>query len=225
MTVHSELLAQIYALALSAPAAAAPLPPRVHGPLQAGAYPVSIKYAMPDGTRGCITVAHNRDALTRLAARVKPAWREFGGKSPARVSKPVTVRWPAAALKVWRLAIADRDFEGAKQLGAEKLGARFYQQKGHFAFCIAAPVPVDGMPDGIVTGLRCSGQWVAFDSVSGFSIGKASSSRAGAVESCRSQWSEYDPEKQVRALNSARAGSPGGASETQARDAWGFEST
>ena len=225
MTAHSELLAQIYALALSAPPEPTRLPPRAHGPLTVGAYPVSIKYAMPDGTRGCITVANNRDALTRLADRVKPAWREFEGKSPARVPKPVSVRWPAAALKAWRLVIADRDFESAKQLGLEKLGARFYQQKGCFAFCIAAPVPVDGMPDGIVTGLRCSGQWVAFDTVSGFSIGAACGSREGAAESCRAEWSKYGPEKQTRALTSARADSVRGISETQSRDAWGFEST
>lgn len=193
----------------------------VHGPQrQGGALKVRFSYRS-QGARCSLTVRGTRPRLLELADTVRKQWALFGGgPKPAELVKPRAPRrasWPMSIVRVWLAQLQDKDHAGAVITG-ETIGARFYPAgNGTGAYILAAPLPVDGLPDGMVSTVRNDGRWTVSDLASGLKLGNGAGSRKAAETEALRIWSDASEEKRAGALRQARMQS---ADHAAARAAW-----
>jgi len=193
----------------------------VHGPQrQGGALKVRFSYRS-QGARCSLTVRGTRPRLLELADTVRKQWALFGGgPKPAELVKPRAPRrasWPMSIVRVWLAQLQDKDHAGALLTG-ERIDARFYPDSvGRGAFILAAPLPVDGLPDYMVSVVRDDGWWTVSDLASGMKLGTGAGSRKAAETEALRLWGEASEDKRANALRNARMHS---VDHAAARAAW-----
>lgn len=193
----------------------------VHGPQRAGgAVKVRFSYRS-QGARCSLTVRGTRPRLLELADTVRKGWALFGGgPKPAELVKPRAPRrasWPMSIVRVWLAQLQDKDHAGAVITG-ETIGACFYPDApGTGAFILAAPLPVDGLPDSMVSVVRNDGRWTVSDLASGMKLGNGAGSRKAAETEALRLWGEASEDKRANALRNARMHS---VDHDAARAAW-----
>lgn len=165
-------------------------PSRPHGKLWA-----TYTYSANPGVRSSIRVRATRPRLLAMAETVRKNWALYGGGAkPAELAPKRRARtWPASIIGAWRAALEDLDYTGAV-LAGERLGAMYFEGANGSAFAFAAPIQIEGLPDGFCSARRCDGDWVVADMRSGMSIGAASGrrrygSRAAAESAAIEEWS------------------------------------
>jgi DNA-binding transcriptional regulator YiaG len=171
------------------------------------------KIKIQTSARGYFMLQNTREKLEAMAATVKSKAAYFGGglDKPARRAAPA-VTWSAQALKVARELIESRDYAGALDLGADKLGALFYlndKARGEkTSFAIFAPVPCEA-PElaGLYSGMLESGAYTVFDLVSGVGINgtRAQRTRAGAIAAALERVADKPAEFIAHAIKRAQA--------------------
>ena len=161
------------------------------------------------GASASFTVAGTHARLHDMAERVRKHWTLYGGgpklAEHAKPARPRVVTWPAAVVKAWRLAMEGADHVGA-MLAGERIGAVYFHASGAArAIALAAPVQVEGLPDGICSVFRSDGQWVVSCMVSGLKVGERThGSRAAAEREALQRWASIEPTKRDAALIAAR---------------------
>jgi hypothetical protein len=158
----------------------------MHGPIRgAGAGRVAFAFAPAPGVRSSLAVRRVRARLLALAEQVRKHPALYGGgrieqEKPRAARKPRA--WSAGLVRCWLSQIAEKDYSGA-MLTAEQIGGRYYMCGGSDsrARAFVAPMPVEGLPERIISACRDDGRWVVMDSLSGLSIcNQRASSRAKA---------------------------------------------
>ena len=197
----------------------------MHGCEHPGRRPdVRVTYTsrMPDGVRSSMTVRRTRARLLALADTVRIKWALFGGGPvPADLVKPKAVKravtWPASIIKVWLQQFEDKDYAGALLTG-ERLDAVFYPGAKGCAFILAAPIQVEGLPEGVCSARRNDGKWVVACMQSGRAIeSRGYGSRKTAEESAISEVARVGLDKLTAALERNRADA---VDHDEARAAW-----
>lgn len=194
----------------------------VHGPQRhCGAHKVRFRFSA-QGAQSSMTVAGTRGRLLALADTVRKQWALFGGgQKPAELVKPRAERratWPMTIVRVWLQQMEDGADHAGAVLTGERIDARFYPgstSKG--GYVLAAPIQVEGLPDGMVSAVRNDGEWVVADHASGLKLGNGNRSRKGAEAEALKIWSDAPDEKRSRALQQARATS---VDHDAARQSW-----
>lgn len=159
----------------------------MHGPVRrAGAGRVSFAFAPAPGVRSSLAVRRIRPRLLALAEQVRKQPALYGGgrieqEKPRAARKP-RAAWSAGLVRCWLAQLAEQDYGGA-MLTAEQIGGRYYLCGGsdNRARAFVAPMPVEGLPERIISACRDDGRWVVMDSLSGLSIcNQRATSRAKA---------------------------------------------
>lgn len=176
----------------------------MHGPVRDAIAPGKVSFAfMPEpGTRATFSVVATRCRLENMAEQVRKHWALYGGGPKPATDKPVkrAVTWPANIIKVWLAQIEDRDYAGA-MLTAENIGARYYPGNKDSVFVLAAPVQVDGLPDGMCSVRRGDGRWVVADTRTGRAMeSRGFGSRKAAEESAVAVWQGMNDDRRANAL-------------------------
>lgn len=154
-------------------------------------------------------VAKNRHRALDMAEIVRKQWGIYGGGPKPAELKPAKAKardpWKAPILKVWRAQIEDRDHAGAMLTG-EALGVVYFADTpANRAFALAAPIPMEGMPEGFASARRCDGRWVVADLLSGRAVGAhGHGSRKAAEEHAREVWERKDSGEREEILRRAR---------------------
>ncbi len=177
---------------------------------------------MPDGTRSTFTIKRHAPRLLAMAEQVRKHWALYGGGPvPADLVKPKAVKravtWPVSIIKVWLQQFEDKDYAGAMLTG-ERLDAVFYPGAKGCAFILAAPIQVEGLPDGVCSARRNDGKWVVACMQSGRAIeSRGYGSRKTAEESALSEVARVGLDKLTAALERNRADA---VDHDEARAAW-----
>ena len=149
----------------------------VHGPQRMREdMRLTFTYSTGPGSRSSMRLDGTRLRLERMADHVRKHWTLYGGgPKPAELLRPVKPRtgptWKPAQLRAWLYMLETKEYGDALAAG-DALGAVFYPGSGASGvpIILAAPAPIEGMPDGFVTGLRDDGKWSAFHVPTGHSI-------------------------------------------------------
>lgn len=195
---------------------------QVYGPERHGGAQKAQFRFRAQGACSRMTVTGTRGRLLTLADTVRKQWALFGGgPKPAELVKPKAPRratWPPTIVRVWLQQMeCGADHAGAVLTG-ERIDARFYPGNTTTGgFVLAAPMQVDGLPDGMVSAVRNDGRWVVADHASGLKLGNGVGSRKAAETEALKLWSDAPEEKREHALKQARATL---VDHDAARDAW-----
>ena len=168
---------------------------------------------------GRLKLVNTRNRLQGFAdevARSKASWALWGGGNmPAELAKPrkakPTTTWHTTSINVCVQCFEDKQFSDGLAMALGKLGAVAYWHQDNpknEPFLMLAPQPVEGMPARLVSGRHAiGGEWVVFDTVSGYSIKgyKAARSRAAAERAALDAWKEKTPAQIDAALNRVTA--------------------
>jgi len=168
---------------------------------------------------GRLKLVNTRNRLQGFAdevARSKASWALWGGGNmPAELAKPrkakPTTTWHTTSINVCIQCFEDKQFSDGLAMALGKLGAVAYWHQDNpknEPFLMLAPQPVEGMPARLVSGRHAiGGEWVVFDTVSGYSIKgyKAARSRAAAERAAIDAWKEKTPAQIDAALNRVTA--------------------
>ncbi len=193
----------------------------MHGPVRP--YPAPATFAFQsNGARASFKIKGNRTRLLAMAEQVRKHWALYGGGPvPADLAKPKAakraVTWPASIVKVWLQQFEDKDYAGAMLTG-ERLDAVFYPGAKGCAFILAAPIQVEGLPEGVCSARRNDGKWVVACMQSGRAIeSRGYGSRKTAEESALSEVARVGLDKLTAALERNRADA---VDHDEARAAW-----
>lgn len=193
----------------------------MHGPVRP--YPAPATFAFQsNGARASFKIKGNRTRLLAMAEQVRKHWSLYGGgPAPADLAKPKAakraVTWPASIVKVWLQQFEDKDYAGAMLTG-ERLDAVFYPGAKGCAFILAAPIQVEGLPEGVCSARRNDGKWVVACMQSGRAIeSRGYGSRKTAEESALSEVARVGLDKLTAALERNRADA---VDHDEARAAW-----
>lgn len=193
----------------------------MHGPVRP--YPAPATFAFQsNGARASFKIKGNRTRLLAMAEQVRKHWALYGGGPvPAELAKPKAakraVTWPASIIKVWLQQFEDKDYAGAMLTG-ERLDAVFYPGAKGCAFILAAPIQVEGLPEGVCSARRNDGKWVVACMQSGRAIeSRGYGSRKTAEESALSEVARVGLDKLTAALERNRADA---VDHDEARAAW-----
>ena len=164
----------------------------VHGPARPAGHGLAcFHYEPAPGIRASLKVARLAPRLADLAETVRKRWELFGGgPKPAELKRAPAPRrveeWKPAQLRAWADMIAEGFHADAMACG-DTLGAVYYPGSGDGGpIVLAGPQPVEGMPDGIVSGFRGTDRrWVVWHLASGLSLGPSGASRKAAEASVK----------------------------------------
>jgi len=175
----------------------------MHGPQRHSVGKLTFAFTPSPGVRSSFSVVGIRPRLLEMAEQVRKHWALYGGGPKPAIDKPVkrAVTWPASIIKVWLAQIEDRDFAGA-MLTAENIGAKYYPGNRDSVIVLAAPVQVEGLPDGMCSVRRGDGRWVVADTRSGRAMeSRGFGSRKAAEESALAFWGAMDDDRRANALH------------------------
>lgn len=155
--------------------------------------------------RGSMRIVNTSARLNQFAATVRTNARAFGGGlAPARKAPAAIKAWPAGPVKLVAELLQDNMPADAAALALQRCGASFYDT-GKGAFMVWAPMPVEGLPDGLISvRSSASGRYVVQCSKSGFPVGSTGATRRAAEESARQAVADAGPEKTAAAMAAAR---------------------
>ncbi len=155
--------------------------------------------------RGSMRIVNTSARLNQFAATVRTNARAFGGGlAPARRAPAAVKAWPAGPVKLVAELLQDNMPADATALALQRCGASFYDT-GKGAFMVWAPMPVEGLPDGLISvRSSASGRYVVQCSKSGLSVGSTGATRRAAEESARQAVADAGPEKTAAAMAAAR---------------------
>lgn len=192
----------------------------MHGPQRHGVGKLSFTFNPSPGVRSSFNITGTRPKLLAMAEQVRKHWALYGGGPKPVVEKPVkrAVTWSANVIKVWLAQIEDRDFAGA-MLTAENLGAKYYPGNRDSVFVLAAPIQVDGLPDGMCSARRGDGRWTVSDMRTGGAFhARGFGSRKAAEEAALEAWQSKDDGQRAQGLQILA--SKDAADTAAARVAW-----
>ncbi|MFY8044178.1 MAG: hypothetical protein ACOVOD_14750, partial [Rhodoferax sp.] len=192
----------------------------MHGPQRHGVGKVTFAFTPSPGVRSSFSVVGIRPRLLEMAEQVRKHWAMYGGGPKPAIDKPVkrAMTWPASIIKVWIAQIEDRDFAGA-MLTAENIGAKYYPGNRDSVIVLAAPIQVDGLPDGMCSVRRGDGRWVVSDMRTGRAFHTAGhGSRRAAEDHALTTWKWKDEAQRAQCLGVIAKAET--ADTTAARSAW-----